>query len=113
MSVPQNGPATTWASSRTRIPSRGRRVSVMSMSPSGSSWAASGLQHFGAGRGLQLAGVHGHGQHRVVADAARQLDEPALAEAAAQRLEGGLIHAVLAEQPARELDDLRVFGGDA
>src|SRR5262245_59694321 len=36
MSVPQNGPATTWASSSTRIPSRGRRVSVMSMSPSGS-----------------------------------------------------------------------------
>src|SRR5262245_14954795 len=46
MSVPQNGPATTWASSSTRIPSRGRRVSVMSMSPSGSAssipWAIVG-----------------------------------------------------------------------
>src|SRR5262249_44152105 len=75
--------------------------------------ARSRLEDFGAGGGLELAGVHGHRQHRVVADGAGELDEAVVAEALAQRVGGGVVDPVPLHQRAGELDDLRVLGRHA
>src|SRR6266850_284129 len=73
----------------------------------------SNLQHVGAGRGLELTGVDGHREHRVVADGAGELDEAVVAEALADGAGGGVVDAVTPHQRARELHDLRVLRRDA
>jgi hypothetical protein len=72
-----------------------------------------GCQDLGVRRGLQLARVDGHGEHAVVADGSGELDEPVVAEARADRLRGGVVHPVLAQERPRELDDLGVLGWNA
>lgn len=72
-----------------------------------------GLQDLGAGSGLELAGVHGHGQHAVVADGTGQLDEAIVAEARSERLHGGVVNPVPADERSRELHDLGVLGWNA
>jgi hypothetical protein len=72
-----------------------------------------GLEHLGVGRGLQLARVDRHGEHAVVADGPGELDEPVVAEASAERLGGGVVHPMLAQECARELHDLGVLGWNA
>jgi len=62
---------------------------------------------------LQLAGVHRHRQHAVVADRPRELDEAVIAEPNPQRLEHRVADPMLAHELAREVHDLRVFGRDA
>jgi hypothetical protein len=72
-----------------------------------------GLEDLGVRRGLQLARVDRHGEHAVVADGPGELDEPVVAEAAAERLHGGVVHPVLAQERPRELHDLGVLGWNA
>src|SRR5262249_60872564 len=66
------------------------------------------LQHLGAGRGLELAGVDRHREHGVVADRARELDESVGAEAPDERLHRRFVHPVLAHELAGEIHHLRV-----
>jgi hypothetical protein len=72
-----------------------------------------GRQDLGAGGGLELARVHGHGEHAVVADGAGELDEAVVAEARPERLHDGVLHAVPAQERPRELHDLGVLGWNA
>src|SRR2546422_4815550 len=59
------------------------------------------LQHFGARSGLELARVHGHGQHAVVANHAGELDQAVVAEAPPNRLRGGVVDAMLPDELLR------------
>jgi hypothetical protein len=72
-----------------------------------------GLQDLGARGGLELASVHGHGEHAVVADGAGELDEAVVAEARPERLHDGVVHPVPAHERPRELPDLGVVGWNA
>jgi hypothetical protein len=72
-----------------------------------------GFQDLGARRGLQLAGIHGHGEHAVVPDGPGELDEAVVAEARPERLHGRLVRAVRAQERPRELHDLGVLGWNA
>src|SRR5215510_13412858 len=96
-----NGPASTCVISMILMPSYGLMDPPLD------------LQHLGAGRGLELAGVDRHREHGVVADRARELDESVGAEAPDERLHRRFVHPVLAHELAGELDDLRVLGRDA
>src|SRR5215470_12305401 len=96
-----NGPARTCVMSMILIPSYGLIDPPLD------------LEYLGARRGLQLAGVDRHRQHAVVADGAGELDEAVIAEAADECLHGRVVHPVLAHQLAGEVDDLRVFRGNA
>src|SRR6516162_5017167 len=69
----------------------------------------SDLQYFRARSGFELACVHGHGQHAVIADGAGQFDKALLTEASLQRLHTRLVNSVLAEQLPREFDDLGIL----
>src|SRR2546427_3089847 len=75
--------------------------------------AALGLEDLGARRRLQLAGIDRHRQHAVVADRARELDQPVVAEPPDERFHRRVVHPVLAHELSRELDDLRVLGRNA
>src|SRR5262245_60905579 len=97
--------APTSGTSTQRTPSSGRPY----FSSTACFIAPSDLQHFGAGSGLELAGVDGHRQHRVVTDGPGELDEAVVAEPLAQRGGGGVVDPMAAHQRARELDDLRVL----
>src|SRR5688500_9607287 len=70
-------------------------------------------QLLGPGAGLELARVHGHRQHAVVPDRPGELDELLVAEALLERLRGCGIDAMLMDEVAREVHDLRVFGRNA
>ena len=73
----------------------------------------SDLQNFGARRGFELASVHRHSQHAVIADGAGQLDEALITEPLPQCAGARLVDPVLAEELPREVDDFRVFRRNA
>src|SRR5512136_1879647 len=67
------------------------------------------LQDLGALAGFQLAGVHRHRQHAVVADHPRELDESVIAEPRPERLERRVVNPMPADKLPRELHVLGVF----
>jgi len=69
----------------------------------------SDLQNFGARRGFELASVHRHSQHAVIADGAGQLDEALITEPLPQCAGGRLVDPVLAEELPGEVDNFGVF----
>src|SRR5512137_1183641 len=71
------------------------------------------VQDLGALAGFQLAGVHCHRQHAVIADHPRELDESVIAEPCLERLERRVINPMLADELSRELHDLGVLRRDA
>src|SRR5215472_16496664 len=83
-----------------------RRQPIFALNPSD-------LQHLGARRCFEFAGVDCHRQQAVVADRAGKLDEPLITEPSAQRAGTRLVDAVPAEKLPGEFHDLGVFGGNA
>src|SRR5512137_853026 len=70
------------------------------------------LQDLGALAGFQLAGVHRHRQHAVIADHPGELDESVIAEPRPERLERRVVNPMLAHELPRELHDLCVLQRD-
>src|SRR6266478_7704025 len=71
------------------------------------------LQDLGALAGFQLAGVHRHRQHAVIADHPRELDESVIAEPCSEHLERRVGNPMLVDELPRELHDLGVLRRDA